>query len=163
MGTLIKHGMVLALVGATLVGMQSRATACTGDCSGDGTVTVDELTRGVNIVLGNQEVSACTFFDRDSNRTVAVNELVRGVNALLRGCPAPIINTLAGSGLPGYNGDEKEAVETALYLPQDMTVSPDGMLYVVDWNNHRIRRLEDGKLKTIAGSGELGEARDGEA
>src|SRR5262249_33212802 len=91
------------------------------------------------------------------------NELVRGVKALLEGCPAPAIETLVGSGLAGFNGDGQELIDTALYLPQDMTVGPDGLLYVVDWNNHRIRKLANNTLQTIAGSGEIGEAKDGDA
>lgn len=153
-----------AMTAVMLGGIGRPAYACTGDCSGDDQVTVNELITGVNILLGSADVSSCSFFDRDSSRSVAVNELVRGVNALLQGCPAKVINTLAGSGLPGYNGDDLDAIETALYLPQDMTVSTTGELYVVDWNNHRVRRLEEnGNLKTIAGTGELGEAKDGEA
>ena len=50
---------------------------------------------------------------------------------------------------------------TRLYLPQDMTVGPDGRLYVVDWNNHRIRVIgADGVMHIVAGIGELGPSVD---
>ena len=53
------------------------------------------------------------------------------------------------------------ALQTRLYLPQDMTVGPDGQLYVVDWNNHRIRVIEaDGRMHIVAGIGELGPSVD---
>jgi len=85
------------------------------------------------------------------------------VKAALDGCPAPQINTIAGTGIAGSNGDGLPPVETNLYLPQDVTVGPDGDVYLVDWNNHRIRRIRDGVVETVAGTGELGEAKDGDA
>jgi len=73
----------------------------------------------------------------------------------------PIIFTVAGTGIAGLNEDGLPPLESHLYLPQDMTMGPDGRLYVVDWNNHRVRRIEDGVLRTVAGTGELGDAQDG--
>ena len=72
-----------------------------------------------------------------------------------------VIATVIGNGLAGDNGDGLSGTETALYLVQDVTVGPDGDLYFVDWNNHKIRRLADGVVETIAGTGELGAADDG--
>ncbi len=59
---------------------------CPGDCDGRGTVTVDELIRGVNIALGLQMVEACPAFDRDHSGTVSIAELILAVNAALSGC-----------------------------------------------------------------------------
>jgi protocatechuate 3,4-dioxygenase beta subunit len=59
---------------------------CAGDCSGDGTVSIDELVRGVNMALGNAPLDDCDRFDRDGNRLVSVAELVAAVNSALRGC-----------------------------------------------------------------------------
>lgn len=59
---------------------------CTGDCNGDGTVTVDELISGVNIALGNRSVDACVVFDTNGDGQVAVSELIRAVNNALAGC-----------------------------------------------------------------------------
>jgi sugar lactone lactonase YvrE len=73
----------------------------------------------------------------------------------------PVITTVVGNGLAGDNGDGQSGTETALYLVQDVTVGPDGNLYFPDWNNHKIRRLIDGAVETIAGTGELGAADDG--
>ncbi len=76
----------------------------------------------------------------------------------------PVITTVAGTGLAGENGDGLPAADTYLYLPQDMTMGPDGLLYIIDWNNHRIRRINnDGTIETVAGTGELGPADDGPA
>jgi sugar lactone lactonase YvrE len=76
----------------------------------------------------------------------------------------PVISNVAGTGLAGENGDGLPAAETHLYLPQDMTMGPDGLLYIIDWNNHRIRRINnDGTVETSVGTGELGPADDGVA
>src|SRR4029453_10271425 len=94
---------------------------------------------------------------------VGISDLLRAVKAALDGCPAPIINTIAGTGIAGLNADGQSPRGRQFYLPQDTTVGPDGNLYIVDWNNHRIRRIRDGFVETIAGTGELGDAKDGDA
>jgi hypothetical protein len=76
-------------------------------------------------------------------------------------CASGQICTVAGTGIPGDGADGLPARETRLYLPQDATVGPDGRLYVVDWNNHRIRVIaDDGTMHIVAGAGELGLAAD---
>ena len=68
------------------------------------------------------------------------------------------ICTIAGTGEAALGEDGQLATETELYLPEDLTAGPDGRLYMMDWNNHRVRRLNaDGKLETIIGTGELGD------
>jgi len=71
------------------------------------------------------------------------------------------ICTIAGTGTAGDGADHQAALRTNLYSPQDMTVGPDGRLFIVDWNNHRIRVLEpDDTLSIVAGIGELGVSID---
>ncbi|MBI4517249.1 MAG: hypothetical protein HY699_15695 [Deltaproteobacteria bacterium] len=84
--------LALVGVGGLLVAIVNQvwAQACVGDCDGSGTVTVDELVRGVNIALGTQPLLNCPSFDRDSSNTVTVDELVAGVNNALVGCNPPI-------------------------------------------------------------------------
>jgi sugar lactone lactonase YvrE len=84
--------------------------------------------------------------------------------ALVRGAPpakgaSGTIDTFAGVGLPAYDGDGKLALDTAFYWPQDIAVNPStGLLYIVDWNNHMIRRVEaDGRVVRVAGVGQLGD------
>ncbi len=74
------------------------------------------------------------------------------------------ICTWAGTGMAGLGGEGDPATETNLYLPIDMSFGPDGLGYVLDWNNHRIRRVaEDGTMTTLAGTGELGDGPEGPA
>jgi DNA-binding beta-propeller fold protein YncE len=78
-------------------------------------------------------------------------------------CPrkAGNICVVAGTGIAGDGADLLRARETRLYLPQDMTIGPDGRLFVVDWNNHRIRVIDEaGLMHIVAGVGELGPMAD---
>jgi len=68
--------------------------ACVGDCNGDGTVTVDELLIGVNIVLEQELPAACPAFTTDVNGAVSVDTLIVAVNHLLSGCPESAVSVL---------------------------------------------------------------------
>lgn len=74
------------------------------------------------------------------------------------------ICTIAGSGENGYDRDAEAralpALEARFSLPQDTLTAPDGTVYILDWNNHRLRALEDGTVRWIAGRGELGGGLD---
>jgi len=71
------------------------------------------------------------------------------------------ICTIAGSGQNGYSGEDGPALDARLSLPMDTLTAPDGSVYVVDWNNHRIRKVTpDGTIHFIAGNGELGGSLD---
>ena len=72
--------------GAPIAAPTPTETVCTGDCNGNGVVTVNEVIVGVNIALGNTGVTTCPAFDRNNDGTVTVDELVAAVNNLLYGC-----------------------------------------------------------------------------
>ncbi len=77
-------------------------------------------------------------------------------------CQAATIETFAGSGKAGYQGDGKEAIHAELNQPFGVTVGPDGNVYFCDTNNHVIRKiLENGIIETIIGTGEQGYTGDG--
>ena len=61
-------------------------SGCVGDCSGDGTVTVNELILMVNVALGNAQPSVCLPGDPDSSGDITINEIVAAVNRALNGC-----------------------------------------------------------------------------
>jgi sugar lactone lactonase YvrE len=73
------------------------------------------------------------------------------------------IYDVAGTGLPGLGGENMDPLLSHLYLVQDVAVGPDGLIYITDWNNHRIRVIEDGLIRTIIGTGILGDAEEGNA
>jgi hypothetical protein len=70
-------------------------------------------------------------------------------------------------GVPGealFAQDGLDRLDTQLYLPQDITFSPNGVAYVSDFNNHRLRRInEDGTVETVSGTGMLGDGPEGNA
>ncbi|MBM4073837.1 MAG: hypothetical protein FJ271_33705 [Planctomycetes bacterium] len=58
----------------------------------------------------------------------------------------------AGNGVAGLNGDGLPAAETRLYWPIDLTFGPDGTAFVLDWNNHLVRKVkQDGTFETVIG------------
>lgn len=69
-----------------------------------------------------------------------------------------VICSWMGDGVAGLGEDGVAPDKVRLYLPLDLTWGPDGRPYVVDWNNHRIRTVVDGKVQTYIGTGELGDA-----
>jgi sugar lactone lactonase YvrE len=78
--------------------------------------------------------------------------------------PYSLIATFVGTGVAGLGSDGRPATQTALYWPQDLTFGPDGRPYILDWNNHRVRVIDaDGNVRTLIGTGELGDAPEGQA
>ena len=66
-----------------------------------------------------------------------------------------VISTIAGNGKPGFAGDGGPAQRAQLNQPHSVCLDGQGMLYVADVANHRVRRidLEIGRIETIAGTG----------
>lgn len=70
------------------------------------------------------------------------------------------ICTIAGTGKSGYSGDDGDAREASMSLPQD-TLRVGDELFILDWNNHRIRKVDAmGIMRHVAGRGELGGTLD---
>ena len=83
------------------------------------------------------------------------NHCIRKVN------PDGTINTVAGTGTNGYNGDNRLAASAQLAWPQDVAVGTDGSLYIADTGNYRIRKVAlDGTIITVAGNGTEGYSGD---
>ena len=51
------------------------------------------------------------------------------------------VSTVAGSGIEGrgYGGDGGPARKARMDRPHGITIGPDGLLYIGDTNNHRVR------------------------
>lgn len=83
-----------------------------------------------------------------------------------RGCDpkAPgVLCSIVGAGDSqhgGYSGDDGPALAAMLSFPQDTLTASDGTMYLLDWNNHRIRKVSGGTISHVAGRGELGGSLD---
>ena len=74
-----------------------------------------------------------------------------------------IITTVAGNGTSGSAGDGGLATAANLNAPQGLALDSLGNLYIVDYNNYRIRKITaaTGIITTVAGSGSQGYSGDG--
>ncbi|MCC7496038.1 MAG: hypothetical protein IT160_00585 [Bryobacterales bacterium] len=76
--------------------------------------------------------------------------------------PEGIINTIAGTGLPGYAGDGGPALSAEFDSPSAMVIDGSGALWIADTGNHRVRRIgADGLIMTVAGNGIKDSSGDG--
>jgi trimeric autotransporter adhesin len=72
-----------------------------------------------------------------------------------------IISTIAGTGEPGFSGDDGAATAAQLSHPEGLAVDAEGNVYIADTGTptfskgHRIRKIDTaGIITTIAGTGE---------
>jgi uncharacterized protein YjiK len=73
------------------------------------------------------------------------------------------IYTVAGNGTPGYSGDGGPATGAELYCPAGVAVDTTRNLYIGDLCTHRVRKVEEGIILTVAGDGTQGYSGDGGA
>lgn len=72
------------------------------------------------------------------------------------------ITTVAGNGRLGNAGDGGPATQAQFQSPYGVTVDRNGVLYVVDDTDARIRRISpDRVISTFAGTGQIGYSGDG--
>lgn len=91
-----------------------------------------------------------------------VGSLVLALFFSAAGAGGQSIRTFVGTGEKGFSGEGREAVQAKLDDPTGIARGPDGALYVCDTANHRIRKVtRDGKMVTVAGTGERGWTGDG--
>lgn len=66
-----------------------------------------------------------------------------------------IIRTVTGGGAEGFSGDGGPAIEAEIARPHGIAIDGGGNIFIADFNNHRIRRIDaaTGKIDTIAGDG----------
>ncbi len=71
-----------------------------------------------------------------------------------------MVTSIAGTGHDGFSGDDGPAVDAEIGLPTFVAADAHDV-YFIDYSNHRIRRVRDGIIATIAGNGSAGYSGDG--
>ena len=84
-------------------------------------------------------------------------------NQRIRAVTNGIITTFAGNGRAGYSGDNSAATAASLAQPNALALDLSGALLICDSANHRLRRIVNGIITTIAGNGIQGFSGDGGA
>ena len=110
---------------------------------------------------GNAEMNGPTVVVLDSAGNLYIadryNNRVRKVMAA-----TGIITTIVGNGTPGYSGDGGPAVSAELSQVTSVTLDSMGNLYIADFGNNRIRKVDTaGIITTVAGNGTSGYSGDG--
>lgn len=73
------------------------------------------------------------------------------------------LTTIAGTGEKGYSGDGGPATQARLNEPYEIRFDRAGNLFLVEMQNHVVRRIDakTGLISTVAGTGKEGFAGDG--
>lgn len=73
-----------------------------------------------------------------------------------------IISTIAGTGGYGFYGEGIAATNAQLNYPSGVAVDSSGNVFIADYYNHRIRKVDtNGIIRTVAGTGTRGADGDG--
>jgi sugar lactone lactonase YvrE len=135
--------------GSSLV--TSLAGTGTGGFNGDGSIVSTQLNGPAGVAVE----SSGTILVADS-----LNHRVRRINV-----QTGQVTTIAGTGVPGYNGDNIAAVTAHLNLPTGVAVEASGDILIADSFNNRVRRVHAGTglISTVAGTGLPGFNGDAQA
>ncbi len=71
----------------------------------------------------------------------------------IRGVSHGVIATIAGTGVPGFAGDNGPAVDAELSQPSSLAFDRSGNLYIADTGNNLVRMVSNGRITTFAGGG----------
>lgn len=86
----------------------------------------------------------------------------RNLSVVLKLDTRGMITRVAGNGWHRYDGDGRPAVNAALNRPYGVALDSTGNLYIADFGNDRIRRVDPhGRISTVAGTGAAGYSGDG--
>jgi uncharacterized protein (TIGR03437 family) len=71
------------------------------------------------------------------------------------------IQTIAGNGTASYGGDNGPATSASFGFPGSVVYDAAGNLFIVDTTANRIRKVTNGTITTVAGTGSAGFGGDG--
>jgi sugar lactone lactonase YvrE len=88
----------------------------------------------------------------DANGNLYISDC--GVSQVLIVDQTGLLTVYAGTGTSGFSGDGGPAVEAQLDCPGGLAVDRDGNLFIVDYHNYRVRRVDrNGIISTAARTG----------
>ncbi len=99
--------------------------------------------------------------DSDQSGNLFLVELTGG--RLLKVDPKGILTRAAGTGKKGSTGDGGPALQAEFNGPHSLAIAPNGIIYLADTWNNRVRTFDPrtGRIAAFAGTGEKGYAGDG--
>ncbi len=138
-------------LGFSLNGPQAVATDTQGnfyiaDTMSNAVFKVDPSgsTHVTTIVQGNPAGVA-----EDLSGNIYVSETQ--INKIIKVNTAGKSTVIAGTGIPGYSGDNGPAVQAQLNLPSGLALDSSGALYVADYGNNAVRKIDTtGTITTVA-------------
>ena len=111
---------------------------------------------------GGSAPQACLYYPSAVSLTSAGDVLIADTqNFRVRKVTGGVITTVAGNGTINTFTDNVAATSTQLFQPTHIASDDAGNLYVADSLNYRVRRVADGTISTVAGSGTKGFTGDG--
>jgi sugar lactone lactonase YvrE len=115
--------------------------AGTGDCKSGGD--------GLPAIQATVNYPSAMTADSKGNLFLVEGGRIRKIDA------AGVISTYAGTGESGFSGDGGPADKAKLNCPSGLTVDSDGNLYIAEFVNNRIRRVDavTHTISTVAGDG----------
>jgi sugar lactone lactonase YvrE len=139
------------------VDMRTR-TISTLSGTGDRTATPDDAPLSGTPLRGPRSLDT----DDQGNAYLVLRE----GNAVFRlDLRAGRLTRIAGTGETGYGGDGGPALAATFNGPKGIAYSAaDRSLYIVDTENHVVRRMRlgDGSIETVLGTGQRGDGPDGD-
>ncbi len=81
-------------------------------------------------------------------------------NSRIRKVTNGVITTVAGNGTAGFSGDNGPATSVLLFDPMGVAADSAGNLYIADSCSDRIRKVTNGVMTTVAGTGTAGSGGD---
>jgi alpha-tubulin suppressor-like RCC1 family protein len=130
--------------------------------SGPGTITtfagggdLGDSGQAAAALLNNPQGAAV-----DANGNIYIADVNN--NRIRKVAPDGVITTFAGTGAYGFTGNNGQAANASLNMPNGVAVDSAGNVYIADTGNCAIRKVDTtGIITTIAGNGSYGAAVDG--
>jgi uncharacterized protein (TIGR03437 family) len=133
-----------------------RKVAANGTIStfaGDGVARFN----GDSLPASQASLNSPTAVAVDANDSVYIADYM---NHRVRKVSQGVITTVAGTGSPGFSGDQGAGIAAQLNGPLGLALDSSGNVYISDSNNRRIRKLQrDGTITTFGGGGQLPRAQ----